>query len=161
MKTTLYYLSIAVLILFTQMSCGNMNSTPLQNIPFGNGAYFITNDSYDYDSYHNDIRSKGLRSKDTYIRIEGAIDIQPDRLKPESIHRYGDFATIEVKSANDKNFNVHNESFNASPQGTIFINKDSTVNFYISGISNNSVWNDKEVVFFRYEALKTEFSWAK
>jgi len=31
----------------------------------------------------------------------------------------------------------------------------------IQGISNNSVWNDKEVIFFRYEALKTEFSWAK
>jgi hypothetical protein len=29
------------------------------------------------------------------------------------------------------------------------------------GTSKNSVWNDKAVIFFRYKALKTEFSLAK
>jgi len=36
-----------------------------------------------------------------------------------------------------------------------------SVNIYLKGISNNSVWNDQAVVFFKYKALKTEFSWAK
>jgi len=31
----------------------------------------------------------------------------------------------------------------------------------LKGISNNSVWNDKAVIFFRYKVLKMEFSRAK
>lgn len=131
MKHPFYYILIFVLLLPTFISCKSSNKINQDDIPIGNGRYFITNDSYDHDSYHNDIRSKGLRSKDTYIRIEGAIDIQPIRSRPESINGYGKSATIEVKSVNDKKFNVHDQSFNVSPQGTIFIINDSTINFLI------------------------------
>jgi len=120
--------------------------------------------NYDPVTYQLNVFNRDLDS--SFLVDFGALS--GIRKRPEYQKEYG--KTGDLKE--DKKLFIHTVDFSKSGEYALISiksvdNKDRWLLTYqfatnkLKGISNNSVWNDKAVIFFRYKALKTEFSWAK
>jgi hypothetical protein len=122
---------IILFFAFVFSSCANADIGG-ESIASGIGEFSIKNDSYLYYSHYQNFREKSIRSKHTYIRIEGVINIDPKRTYLERSESPASFAKLEVTAINGKKFNPHVLGYNMSPGGIVTLNKDSTVSYSIS-----------------------------